>query len=178
MREQLYRALSVLAPLLGAIFLVQPVQAGPKKHATDPNDVTSRLFELLDSSHDGKLDELYLLADTYTDPKSNETFRHVLKVEYDKNRAFGRLRLYVRSVGKMTPEQLSTYTPKQIFDFGEEDQEKYVKTDPGPFGQTGDLYLRSAPDSPLASAPITGEVRKAFETYLTEYILPALQKKN
>ena len=32
-------------------------------------------------------------------------------------------------------------------------------------------------DHPIAATPITDEVRKEYETYLNQYIIPALQKK-
>ena len=44
-----------------------------------------------------------------------------------KRCGFGKLNIYVRSVGQMTKEQVSTYTPKQIYDFGEVDLEKFVQ---------------------------------------------------
>jgi hypothetical protein len=147
------------------------------KEESEQNGPTARLFQFLDSAHGGKLEEFYVLADLYKDPsKPDQELRHVLKVEYDKNRAFGKLRLSVRSVGQMTQEQLATYSPKQIYDFGEVDLEKFVKTSPGPFGGMGDVYLRSTGDSPLATTNITDEARKEYEMFITDYILPALQK--
>jgi hypothetical protein len=148
------------------------------KGDSDQDSATVRLFQLLDSTRNGKLEDFYLLADLYKDPgKPDEQLRHVLRVEYDKSRAFGKLRLYVRSVGQMTDEQLSAYSPKQIYDFGEADLEKFVKTSTGSFGGQGDVYLRAGTDSPLATAAVTDETRKEYETFLTEHILPALQKK-
>ena len=152
--------------------------AKDKKNQVDPNDCTLRLFQLLDDSKGGKVDELYLLGDTYQDAsEAGSQFVHVFKVEYDKSRVFGKLRIYVRSVGKMTPQQLATYTPQQIFDFGETDLEKFVKTECGEFGKPGDLYLRSSEDGPLTTTAVTDDARKHYETYVTQYILPALQKK-
>jgi hypothetical protein len=149
-----------------------------KPEEMSANDPTLRLFQLLDSSRDGKLPDFYLLADLYKDPnKADQELRHVLRVDYDKNRGFGKLNLWVRSVGQMTQQQLQTYSPKQIYDFAETDQEKYVKTNPGSFGAPGDLYLRASDDGPLASAPITDEVRKSYEVFVTQYLLPAVQKK-
>jgi hypothetical protein len=55
--------------------------------------------------------------------------------------------------------------------------EKFTKTDPGPFGKTGDLYLQATENGPLATAPITDEVRKEYETYVAQWLLPALEKK-
>ena len=96
---------------------------------------------------------------------------------YDKSRAFGKLSLYVRTVGKMEPDQAKAYTPKMVYEFGVADAEKFVKTEPGPFGKTGDLYLRSVDDRPLASSPITESARQTYERLLNDHILPALQKK-
>jgi len=174
------RALVATLVWLAIGFSVSPATNlyAKQKHEVSPDDPTLRLYALLDSSYGGKLGDFCILADVYKDPNQpDEEFRHVLRVEYGKNRAFGRLTLYVRSVGKMTETQLTTYTPKQIYDFGETDLEKFVKTDPGPFGGAGDLYLRSGPDSPLASAPITEEAKKSYDTWVTQFLLPALQKK-
>jgi len=32
-------------------------------------------------------------------------------------------------------------------------------------------------EGPLASAPVTDEVRKEYETYIAQWLLPALEKK-
>jgi hypothetical protein len=167
---------------IAVVFLLSAVMPGQvyakHKEEVEQNGLSSRLFQFLDSSYGGKLEDFYLLADLYKDPnRPDQEFRHVLRVEYDKNRVFGKLKIYVRSVGKMTPEQLSTYTPKQIYDFGEVDLEKFVKTSLGPLGGSGDIYLRAGPDSPLATVPITDDVRKEYEMFISDYILPALQKK-
>src|SRR4051812_23026779 len=62
------------------------------------NGPTARLFEYLDSEHGGKLDNFYLLADLFKDAsKPEDQLRHVLRVDYDKNRGFGKLNIYVRS---------------------------------------------------------------------------------
>ena len=143
--------------------------------ALDPNDVTLRLFHLLDDSYGGKFDD-YLLADLYTDAASGQEYRHVVHVDYDKNRAFGRLSLYIRGVAKMTPEQLAVYTPKEIFDFAEVDLEKFIKTDPGPFGGTGDLYLHSVNGGPLVQGAANQDVEKRYTDILTQYVIPALEK--
>ena len=148
------------------------------KEEAGQNGPTTHLFEFLDSTHSGKLEGFYLLADFYKDPsKPDEELRHVLKVDYDKSRGFGKLNLCVRSVGQMTKEQLSTYSPKQIYDFGEVDVEKFVKTSLGRFGSPGDVYLRSGADTPLVTAQVTDEARKEYETFIMDHILPALQKK-
>ncbi len=149
-----------------------------KAQASDPNDPTFRLFQLLDNSYGGKLADFYMLADIYKDPKNpSQEFQRVLRLEYDKNRGFGKLSLYVRSVDKMQPEQLKVYTPKMVYEFAVADSEKFVKTEPGLFGKTGDLYLRSTDDRPLASSPITDDLRKVYEHFVTDHLLPALQKK-
>ena len=149
-----------------------------KADAPDPNNPTFRLFQLLDSARDGKLEDFYLLGDLYKAPdKPDEEYRHVFRVNYDKGRGFGKLNLWVRSVAKMTPQQLETYTAKQIYDFGETDLEKYVKTNAGEFGTAGDVYLHANADTPLASSPVTDDVRKSYDLFVTQYLIPALQKK-
>ena len=174
LRGHFYRSAALCVVL--AIVLVSPsVLRGGGRNRADENDPTGKLFQLLDSQHSGKLDDIYVLADLYTD-SSGEQYRHVLRVDYDKNRSFGRLAIYLRSVGKMTPEQLAAYTPEQIYGFGEVDLAKFVKTDPGTFGQRGDLYLQSSDDQPLHTAPVSDEARKNYETYVSQYIIPALQK--
>jgi len=161
--------------LLLAFVLAAPSKLLAGKNKADENDATARLFQLLDNAHNGKLDDIYLLADSYTDAGGDQ-YRHVLRIDYDKSRAFGRLAIYVRSVGKMTPDQLAAYKPEQIYDFGENDQEKLVKTDPGPFGQKGDLYLTSDGDSPLHTAAVTDGARKDYDTYVIQYVIPAVEK--
>lgn len=153
--------------------------AKDKTVSVDPNDPTLRLFQLLDDSRGGKLTEFYILADTYTGKDANNQdaeLQHVLMVEYDKTRVFGKLTIHVRSVSKLAPEQLKTYTLKQIYDFAVDDTEKFVKTEPGQLGRTGDLYVASDGDRPLASAPITDEARKHYEFFVTQYVMPAVQK--
>ncbi len=164
----------MLCLLLG-IVLAAPGELLAGKNKADENDATARLFQLLDNIHNGKLDDIYVLADSYTDA-SGDQYRHVLRIDYDKSRAFGRLAIYVRSVGKMTPDQLATYKPEQIYDFGEIDLEKLVKTDPGPFGQRGDLFLTADGDNPLHTTAVTDEARKDYDTYVTQYVIPAVEK--
>jgi hypothetical protein len=146
-----------------------------KDKAVDPNDPTLRLYDLLNTTRDGKMPDFFVLADVYSE--QGKDFQHVLRAEYDKSRAFGKLRIYVRSVAKLAPEQLQSYTAKQVYDFGETDLEKFVKTDPGEFGKQGDIYLRGDAESPLATAPITDATRKSYETLVAQYLLPALEKK-
>jgi hypothetical protein len=156
------------------------LRAKEKPQYIDANDVTARLYQLLDDTHSGKLTEFLVLADIYKDKDSKDTsqeFQHILLLDYDKSKNFGRLNMHVRSVGKLDADQLKTYSLKQIYDFGIDDLEKFVKTDPGQFGRQGDLYLRANSDMPISTAPITEETRKAYEFYLLQYVLPALQKK-
>jgi hypothetical protein len=149
-----------------------------KTPAVSPDDLTLRLFHLLDTSYGGKLSDFYVIGDVYKDPKiPDKELQHVFKAEYEKGKTFGRFRLYVRSLDKLTEGQLKDYTPSQIYEFGELDVEKFTVTDPGPFGKTGDVYLRATPDGPLATAPITDEVRKEYETIIKQWLLPALEKK-
>ncbi|HEV2493847.1 MAG TPA: hypothetical protein VG204_12345 [Terriglobia bacterium] len=178
-------ALQSSAVITGAIVLAgvsipfgSGLYAKHKAEEAVPDDATAQLFQLLDSSRDGKLADFYLLADVYKDAsKPDDEYRHVLRLDYDKSRGFGKLNLWVRSVGKMTPQQLQTYTPKQIYDFAETDLEKYVKTTASAFGGSGDLYLRADGDGPLATSSITDDVRKSYDVFVTQYVLPALQKK-
>ena len=152
--------------------------AKEKIPTVSPDDLTLRLFQLLDNSYGGKLSEFYLVGDVYKDPKNaDHELQHIFKAEYSKDSIFGKFRLYVRSVDKLTPGQLTDYTAKQIYEFGDEDVEKFSKTDPGPFGKTGDLYFQASENGPLATVPITDEVRKEYETYITQWLLPALEKK-
>ncbi len=152
--------------------------AKEKPAAVSPNDVTLRLFQLLDSSYGGKLAEFYFVGDVYKDPKNaDKELQHVFKAEYDKDKAFGRLRIYVRSVDKLSPGQLNDYTPKQIYEFADADMEKFTKTDPGPLGRTGDLYFQATENGPLATTPITDEARKEYEACILQWLMPALEKK-
>ena len=158
--------------------LAAPLLAKDKTPPIDPNDPTLRLFQALDTNRGGKLTDFYLIADVYKDPAGgSEEFQHILKAEYDKTRVFGKFQIYVRSVGKILPDQLKTYSAKEFYDFGLMDQAKYMKTDPGEFGRSGDIYLRAVEDRPLATTPVTDEVRKSYELFLTQYLLPAIEKK-
>jgi hypothetical protein len=164
---------SAIAPILS---MHGSVAYGKQHEGQD--QATTQLFQVLDASRDGKLTEFYILGDFFKDPsKPDEEYRHVLRVEYNKNNAFGKLKICVRTVGKMTDEQLRAYSPKQIYDFGDSDSEKFVKTTCGQFGVTGDLYLRAGDDSPLTTAPVTDNVRKEYEVLVTQYVTPALEKK-
>ena len=154
-----------------------PLKKKRKSEKFSSNDATGRLFNILNSSFGGKL-EIYLLADIYADPAHPSVqYQRVLDVTYDESLYFGRFTIHVRSVGKMNPQQLIVYTPKQIFDFGNRDTQEFEKINPGPFGATGDLYLRATDDNPPSSAQITDEVRQQYETILNQYIMPAVQKE-
>ncbi|HET9180261.1 MAG TPA: hypothetical protein VFQ24_18045 [Terriglobia bacterium] len=177
MRERKYMVAALAA--VGLLVFAAPSAWAKKKHeSVNPDDPTYRLYQLLNDSSGGKLTDYYLLANLYPDPldPSNELQR-VICVEYDKDRYFGRLRIMVRSVGKLTPEQLKTYDARQIYDFGESDNIKYEKINPGELGETGDLYLRVSADGPLTTVPVTDEARQDYDMLITKYILPALQKK-
>lgn len=173
LKESIHLRAALLAVL--GVALVSPAALDGSSRKVDENDTTYKLFQLLDSQHSGKLDDIYVLADLYTD-SSGEQNRHVLRIDYDKNRPFGRLAIYLRSVGKMTAEQLAAYTPEQIYGFGETDLAKFVKTEPGPYGQKGDLYLESSDDQPLHTVAVTDAARKSYDTYVGQYVIPALQK--
>ncbi|MGH9434106.1 MAG: hypothetical protein ACRD3T_21465 [Terriglobia bacterium] len=177
-----HATMAVAAIFCAAIAVLQgpsPLQAREKHKSQDnPNDPTSRLFQILDNSYGGKLSNLYLLADVYSDPANPANqYQRVLLVDYDKSRYFGRFRIFVRSVGKLTPTQLQSYTPQQIYDFGETDSAKFEKINPGPFGGNGDLYLQAVDNGPLQTAPVTDKVRQEYDLLLTKYILPAVEKK-
>lgn len=174
MRARFRAVLGVVAALL-ILGAASGGVGNAKDKAADPNDPTLRLYDLLNTTRDGKLVDFFALADIYTE--QGKEFQRVLRAEYDKNRAFGKLSIYVRSVAKMGPEQLQSYTAKQVYDFGETDLEKFVKTDPGEFGKQGDIYLRGDADSPLATAPITVATRKSYEILVVQYLLPTLEKK-
>jgi len=169
--------LAVVLSLLISTGLATNTAAGKNvpKGAIDPNDMTLRLFHSLDDSFSGKFDD-YILADLYTDASTGQEYRHILHIDYDKNRTFGRLNLYIRSVAKMTPEQLAIYTPKEIFDFAQADLEKFIKTDPGPYGGSGDLYFHSVDGGPLVHATINDEVEKRYADIVTQFVIPALDR--
>jgi hypothetical protein len=158
-----------------------PGRLGAKDKApqVSSDDPTLRLFNLLDSKYNGKLEDFCVLADVVNDPKNpGQAQQHVLRVEYAKDTAFGKLRIYVRTVAQLTPEQLKAYTPKQVYEFGEADSAKFTKTDPGGFGRPGDVYFEPPADgAALATAPATPEVQARYERFVTQYLLPALEKK-
>jgi len=154
---------------------------GAKEKATQigPNDPTVRLYNLLDSKYNGKLDDIFLLPDLVSDPKNpGQPQQHVLRVEYNKDHAFGKLSIHVRTVGQLTPEQLKAYNPKQIYDYAETDSAKFTKTDPGPFGKPGDVYFEPTADGgAMGTVPVTPEVQAQYERFVTDHLLPILEKK-
>jgi len=158
-----------------------PPRLGAKDKASQvsPNDPTLHLYGLLDSKYNGKLDDFILLADVFNDPKMpGQPQQHVVRVDYGKDRAFGKLNIHVRTVAQPTPEQLKAYTPRQIWDYAETDTAKYTKTDPGTFGRPGDIYFElSSEGGALATAATTPEVQAEYERLVTQYLLPALEKK-
>jgi len=154
---------------------------GAKEKSTQisSNDPTVRLYSLLDSKYNGKLDDIFLLSDVANDPKNpGQAQEHILRVDYSKERAFGKLTIHVRTVAKLTPEQLKAYSPKQLYDFAESDSAKFTKTDPGPFGKPGDVYFEPSSDGGvMGSVPVTPEVQAEYERFLSQYLLPILEKK-
>lgn len=171
---------ALAALCLGLMVAVAPLRLSAKERpvSVDSSDPTFRLFQAVDSSKAGKLTEFYVIACVYKDPATpNEESQHILRVDYDKSRGFGKLQIVVRSVGKIQPDQMKAYTPKDFFEFGLSDQEKYMKSEAGPFGRPGDMYLRAPADRPLASSPISDETRKNYEEFLTHHLIPALEKK-
>jgi hypothetical protein len=153
--------------------------AKEKSSQVSPDDATLRLYSLLDSKYNGKLDEFYLLADVVNDPKNpDQPQQHVLRVDYGKDRAFGKLNIHVRTVGQVTPEQLKAYSPKQIYDFAESDSEKFTKTDPGTFGRPGDVHFAQTSDGgALGAGNVIPEVQSEYDRFVNQYIIPALEKK-
>lgn len=166
-----------LAILCGCLSPLEAASRHKKEKKANGNTPTAQLYNILNGSFDGKLDT-YLLADIYSDPSNpSEQYQRVLHVTYDKSLYFGRLTIHVRSVGKMNAQQLVIYTPEAIFKFGNSDMQEFEKINAGDFGETGDLYLESQNDQPLAKAPITDEVRQEYDMLVTTYILPSVQKQ-
>ncbi len=143
------------------------------------DDPTFRLYNLLDSKFNGKLDDFYVLADVFNDPKNpGQAEQHVLRVEYNKDRGFGKLAIRVRTVAQLTPDQLKTYSAKQMYEFAETDSAKFTKTDPGSFGKPGDVYFEPAADGgAMGTISVTSDVQAQYERFVTNYLQPALEKK-
>ena len=169
---------AILALLASGASEAARLAAKEKAPSANPNDPTVRLYSLLDSKYNGKLDNFYVLADSFSDPKSQGEQQHVISVEYNKDHAFGKLKIHVRTVSQLTPAQLKAYTPKQIFDFAEADTAKFTKTDPGPFGKAGDVCFQSNADGSVeGTVPITPELQTQYDNYVNQYLIPALEKK-
>lgn len=176
-RALLIAATAVAILAAGALPSAQASPRRRRKEAASANGPTGRLYRLLDQSMGGKLD-IYLLANIYPNPsKPSQEFQRVLHVLYNKDLYFGRFVIHSRSVSKLTQQQLTIYTPQQIFNFAERDSAKFEKINAGPFGQTGDLYLLATDDHPPSSAPITSDVQQEYDMLLSDYILPAVQKQ-
>jgi hypothetical protein len=156
-----------------------PLGAKDKGSSVNPNDPTYRLFSLLDSKYNGKLDDFCMLADLVNDPKNpGQQLQRLIRLEYNKDRGFGKLSIHVRTVAPLTPDQVKAYTPKQTFDFAESDTAKFTKTDPGAFGKPGDVYFEASPDGgPLTTVSASDEVQAQYDLLVTQYLLPALEKK-
>lgn len=168
--------LLVLGAVIGAAAGVRQMPAKEKTPAVNPNDPTYKLYALLDSNRNGKLEEFYFLADEYKSSEHpDETWQHVIVADYNKSLFFGKFKMTVRAISKPTPDQLKAYTVKALYDFGS-DSAKFAKINPGLFGQDGDLYMIATEDRPLKSAPITPDVQSAYEKYVSQYLIPALEK--
>jgi len=157
----------------------RPMGAKDKSTQVSSDDPTLRLYSLLDPKYSGKLDDFYVLADVANDPKNpGQPQQRIIRVDYGKDRGFGKLNIHVRTVAQLTPDQLKTYTPKQIYEFAENDTAKFTKTDPGPFGKSGDVYFQPSSDGgALATTTVTPEIQAQYEQFVTQYIMPALEKK-
>ena len=175
-----------LIVIVGAVFTLLvlgggsgPLGAKDKASQVSSDDPTLRLYSLLDSKYSGKLDDFYVLADVADDPKNpGQPQQHVLRVDYSKDRGFGKLNIHVRTVAQLSPDQLKTYSPKQVYEFAENDSAKFTKTDPGPFGKVGDVYFQPSSDGgALGTATATPEVQAQYDRFVTQYLLPALEKK-
>jgi hypothetical protein len=170
---------TVLTLLVGGCGNAGRLVAKERTPQVSSDDPTLRLYNLLDSKYHGKLSDFCVLADVFDDPKNpGQAQQHVLCIEYNKDKGFGKLTIHVRTVAKLTPEQLKAYSPKQTFDFAETDSAKFNKTDPGPFGKPGDVYLETAPDGgAIGTVPVTSDVQAQYDRFVTEYLQPALEKQ-
>jgi len=179
-----YRALAIILGTVMGFFLLGGESSGPlcakdKGSQVSSDDPTLRLYNLLDSKFSGKLDDFYVLADVVNDAQNpGQPQQHVISADYSKDRAFGKLNIHIRTVAQLTPAQLKTYTPKQIFAFAEDDTAKFTKTDPGTFGKLGDVYFQqTSGGGALGAATITSDVQADYDRYVTQYLMPALEKK-
>jgi hypothetical protein len=152
------------------------LRAREKTPPIPADDPTAKLYQFLDTSYDGSLKDFYVLGETFEESEHpGQDFQHVLRVEYAKDRLFGKFNFTVRNIAKLTPAQLKAYSPKAAYGFGS-DAEKYIKTSAGPFGRTGDVYFHAKDNGALATEPVTPDVQASYEKYLTETIMPALEK--
>ncbi|HTV56988.1 MAG TPA: hypothetical protein VMI06_19005 [Terriglobia bacterium] len=182
-RNGVLPAVIIVAILLGcvmsSVYAVPRRKKKEKNGSASSNGPTAQLFDVLNSSFGGKLNNFYLLADVYSDPSNpGQQYQRVLNVDYDKSLYFGRFVIHARSVRKMTPEQLAIYDPKQVYSFGGRDGQVFDKINPGPFGsETGDLYLAPPPGGgPLRTVPIDDSVTQEYQVLVSQYILPAVKK--
>ena len=157
-----------------------PLGAKERTSQYSSNEATGRLYNLLDSKFNGKLEDFCVLADLVSDPKNaGQSLQRVLRVEYHKDMKFGRLNIRVRAVAQLTPDQLKAYNAKAIYDFAESDVAKFTKTDPGTFGKPGDVYIeQSADGGAMGSVPVTSEIQEQYDKFVTQYVLPALEKQS
>jgi hypothetical protein len=178
LRKEKHSFIIVATIILVAVAVPSAWAKRKKTRSGNPDDPTYKVYQILDDSYGGKLTDYYLLADLYADPQNpSNLLQHVIRVDYDKGRFFGRFQIYVRSVGKLTPDQMTTYNVKEIYDFGESDEAEFEKINAGPLGETGDLYLKAPANGPLAPATLTDQASQEYEMLITKYLLPALQKK-
>jgi len=170
---------SIFSILLVLGSSIQRMESKDKTSPTNPNDPTFRLFGLLDSKFNGKLEDFCVLADLVNDPKNpGQQVQRVIRIEYNKDKGFGKLSLHLRTVAALTPEQLKAYSPKQTYDFAEVDVAKYTKSEAGSFGRPGDVYFEASSEGgPLVTAAVTPEVQSQYELLVNQYVLPALEKK-
>ena len=71
--------LLVLGAVIGAAAGVRQMPAKEKTPAVNPNDPTYKLYALLDSNRNGKLEEFYFLADEYKSSEHpDEVYRALL----------------------------------------------------------------------------------------------------
>ena len=64
--------------------------AKEKTPTVSPDDLTLRLFQLLDSSYGGKLSEFYVVGDVYKDPKNaDHELQHIFKLNIVKTASLG-----------------------------------------------------------------------------------------
>jgi hypothetical protein len=152
-----------------------PAYARHKENLANPDDPTVRLFQLLDDSYGGKLTDFRVIADAYANPTQlGQMFQHVLQVNYDKGRFYGRLTISVRGVSQLTPEQLKQYTAQEIYGFGSE-VAKFEKINSGPSAKRRPLFPANRPRHPRAG-PRYRYCQTSVRSVPTQYIPPALEK--